>query len=307
MNRRVEICEVVTRDGFQTTERIIGVDEKLKILDMLAEAGVKSIEVGAFSRFESMKKMRNTGEVFRHLKKKKGIQYRALVFEPEGTKEAADCGCDKVKINISASSQHHKSGTGMDIDSAIKGFEKIAQIAETEKIEMCGSISLPFRSPFPGEGMIDMGILKKIIQSFYDIGIREISLSDSAGLGDPELIFHRFQTLHTLYPDISWMLHMHNTYGMGLAGVEAAWRAGVEKFDASLAGLGGCPYIQGATGNVSTEDVLFLFQMMGVETGIDLERMVEAGRFVAELVEGQGTDSYIQKIKAFKEKGGYII
>lgn len=299
---KVIICEDVTRDGFQSAEKIISVENKLAILDMVVDAGVKSIEVGAFSTFESMKKMRNTGEVFRRLKKRPGVTYRALVFTPDGVREAAECGCEKVKINISASNQHHKNGTGLDIDTALKGFEEMKQVADREGIAMAGSISLPFRSPFPGENLVPMETMKKIIQSFCDIGICEISLSDAAGLGDANLIYSRITELRGLFPEVSWMLHMHNTYGLGLAGVVAAMEAGVVKFDSSLAGLGGCPYIPGATGNVATEDLLFMLQLMGIETGIDLAKMIAAGQFVSSLVDGKGTDSYIQKIETQKRR-----
>lgn len=297
---KVIICEDVTRDGFQSAEKIISVEDKLTILELVADAGVKSIEVGAFSNFESMKKMRNTGEVFKRLKKRPDITYRALVFTPDGIREAAECGCEKVKINISASDQHHKSGTGLDIDAALKGFEEMKLVADREGIAMAGSISLPFRSPFPGEDLIPMKTMIKIIQSFCDIGIWEISLSDAAGLGDAKLIYSRITKLRELFPDVSWMLHMHNTYGLGLAGVVAAMEAEVVKFDSSLSGLGGCPYIPGATGNVATEDLLFMLNLMGIETGIDLDKMVEAGKFVSRLVDGKGTDSYIQKIETQK-------
>ena len=121
-------------------------------------------------------------------------------------------------------------------------------------------------------------------------------------MGDPNLIYDRIMALTEIFPDVSWMLHMHNTYGMGLAGVDAAFRAGIRKFDSSLAGLGGCPYIKGATGNVATEDLLYMFHSMGVETGIDLDKMIIAGQFVSSLVDGKGTDSYIQRIEAFKKQ-----
>lgn len=300
--KKVLICEDVTRDGFQSVDQVISVEDKLTVLDLVADAGVKSIEVGAFSPFESMKKMRNTGEVFRRLKKRPDITYRALVFTPDGVREAAECGCGKVKINISASDQHHKSGTGLDIDTALKGFEEIKQVADQEGIAMAGSISLPFRSPFPGEDLIPMETMEKIIRSFCSIGIREISLSDAAGLGDTNLIYTRIMKLRELFPDVSWMLHMHNTYGLGLAGVVAAMEAGVDKFDSSLSGLGGCPYIPGATGNVATEDLLFMLNLMEIETGINLNKMIEAGQFVSQLVDGKGTDSYIQKIEAQKRR-----
>ena len=300
MAERVFICEDVTRDGFQSTDKVISVEDKLTLLEMMADAGVQQIEVGAFSKYESMKKMRNTGEVFKQMKRHPGIVYRALVFDPDGAAEAAECGCHKIKINISASNQHHRSGTGMSTKEALEGFKGIARVAADTGMTMAGSISLPFRSPFPGEGIIEIDVLEEIISSFCDIGIREISLSDAAGMGDPNLIYERIMQLREIFPYVSWMLHMHNTYGMGLAGVDAAFRAGVRKFDSSLAGLGGCPYIKGATGNVATEDLLYMFHAMGVETGIDLDKMIIAGQFVNKLVNGKGTDSYIQRIETFK-------
>ena len=298
--KKVRICEDVTRDGFQSTEVIISIEEKLLLIDMMVDAGVKCIEVGAFSPYESMKKMRNTGEVFKQLKQKPDVQYRALVFAPDGAQEAAECGCKNLKINISASDAHHKSGTGMTTTDAMKNFSDIGKVASDNGLGMCGSISLPFRSPFSGEGDIPMSRLENIIQSFVGIGITEISLSDAIGLGDPNMIYTRYTTLAKKFPQVSWMLHMHNTYGLGLAGVTAALLAGVTKFDASLAGLGGCPYIKGATGNVATEDLIFMLHAMGIETGIDLNKMVAAGKIVANLVDNKGIDSYIQRVSRSK-------
>lgn len=276
---------------------MVEVDDKLRILDMIMDMGASCIEVGAFSPYESMKLMRNTGEVFKRMKRRDGVQYRALVFAPDGAREAADCGCGKIKINISASDQHHQSGTGMSTAEALKNFADIGKVAEANGLEMAGSISLPFRSPFPGEGLIPMDRLTGIIRSFMDIGIREISLSDAAGLGDPAIIYERFTEVARLFPEVSWMLHMHNTFGLGLAGVTAALAAGVTKFDSSLAGLGGCPYIKNATGNVATEDLVFMLDSMGIETGIDLDKCVAAGREVEKIVNGRGCDSYIQRIR----------
>jgi len=180
-------------------------------------------------------------------------------------------------------------------------FAKIREIVENYGMEMAGSISLPFRSPFPGEGLIPVKTLTEIIQSFLDIGITEISLSDAAGLGDPSLIYHRFTELRETFPRVSWMLHMHNTHGMGLAGITAALAAGVEKFDSSLAGLGGCPYIEGATGNVATEDLVFMLNSMGITTGIDLGKLQKAGKTVEQLVDGKGTDCYVQRIDRWEK------
>ena len=293
--QKVRLCEDVTRDGFQSTATEVGVEDKLRILELIMDMGASCIEVGAFSPYESMKLMRNTGEVFKRMKKRDGVQYRALVFAPDGAREAAECGCDRIKINISASDQHHVSGTGMTTAEAMKNFTDIARVAEEKGLGMSGSISLPFRSPFPGEGLIPMEHLCDIIRSFVDIGIREISLSDAAGLGDPGLIYTRFTEVSRRFPEVSWMLHMHNTFGLGLAGVTAALAAGVTKFDSSLAGLGGCPYIKNATGNVATEDLVFMLDNMGIETGIDLQKCIAAGREVEKIVNNRGCDSYVQR------------
>lgn len=294
--KTVRICEDVTRDGFQIAEKVISVEDKLKIIHMVENAGVKCIEVGAFSSYESMKKMRNTKDVFSQLEQKEGVIYRALVFAPDGAQEAVSFGCRNLKINISASDQHHKQGTGLSTAEAMENFGNIKKIADENNASMSGSISLPFRSPFPDEGLIPIEKLTTIIRGFIQIGITEISLSDAAGLGDPDLIYTRVMSLRELFPQVSWMLHMHNTFGMGLAGVSAALAAGIMKFDSSLAGLGGCPYIDGATGNVATEDLIFMLHNMGIRTGIDLEKIIFAGRYVQQLVEGKGTDSYIQRL-----------
>ncbi|MDR1966423.1 MAG: hydroxymethylglutaryl-CoA lyase [Synergistaceae bacterium] len=294
--QRAYICEDVTRDGFQNLNKSVSVEDKLRLLDMIADAGIQSIEVGAFSPYESMKMMRNTPEVFKKLKRRENVLYRALVFDPNGAKEAAECGCGKIKINISASDAHHKGGTGMTTADALHNFAAIGEIAKDAGMQMAGSISLPFRSPFEGEGFIPFERLCGIIRSFIDIGISEISLSDAAGLGDPRLIYTRFSELKELFPDVSWMLHMHNTYGMGLAGIDAALRAGVTKFDSSLAGLGGCPYIKGARGNVATEDLVFMLECMGIETGTDFDLIIEAGQEAERIAGGDGCDSVIQRI-----------
>lgn len=293
---KVKICEDVTRDGFQSAAADVSAQQKAEIIELATKAGVTCFEVGAFTPNSlSMRKMWNTKEVFRLLKKREGVSYRALIFDEDGVREAYESGCPKVKINISASDAHHKSGAGMTTKEAMGQFSKIADFAHTHRIQMCGSISLPFISPFPGEGVIPMERLKEIIRGFTEVGVMEISLSDAAGLGNPKIIYERFSQLSQEFPQVSWMLHMHNTWGMGLAGVLAALMAGVTKFDSSLAGLGGCPYLPGATGNVATEDLVFMLNQMGVDTGIDVEKLIPAGELVRKIVNEVGTDSVVQR------------
>ena len=290
----VTICEVVTRDGFQTAPEIYSVEEKLSILDMVAEAGVKSIEVGAFSSYETMYKMKDTGEVFRRLQKWPGVEYRALVYLPEDVKAAAEAGCEKVKVNVSASEKHNQDGAGRSPLDSMRSFAECGRIARDNSMGFAGSISLPFASQW--EGVISLAFIKEIVKAFADAGATQVSLSDSAGLGNPKLVYQRTMELREAFPDMDWMLHMHNTRGMGLANVDAAIRAGIDKIDTSLAGLGGCPYIKGATGNISTEDTVFMLNQAGIHTGIDFEKILAAGRYIEDLVNGQGTDSYKQRL-----------
>ena len=293
---KVTICEVVTRDGFQTAPEIYPVEEKVRIIEEVVDAGCRCVEVGAFSTYETMYKMKDTDKVFEQLYMKEGVEYRGLVYLPDDVRRAAACGCRKIKLNVSASNAHNQAGAGRTPLESMRTFAESGKIAEENGMGFAGSISLPFASQW--EGVIPYEQIKEIVKAFIDAGATQISLSDSAGLGDPQLVYERTMALRDDFPEMDWMLHMHNTRGMGLANVVAAMEAGIDKIDTSLAGLGGCPYIKGATGNISTEDVLFMLDSMGIETGMDFEKIMEAGEKIIRLTKGVGTDSYQQRIRA---------
>lgn len=293
---KVTLCEVVTRDGFQTAREIYPVEEKVRIIEEVVEAGCRSVEVGAFSTYETMYKMKDTDKVFEKLTKKEGVEYRGLVYLPDDVRRAAACGCQKIKLNVSASMEHNKAGAGRSPLESMKTFAESGQIARDNGMGFAGSISLPFASQW--EGVIPFEFITEIVKAFQDAGATQISLSDSAGLGSPKLVYERTMALKAEFPEMDWMLHMHNTRGMGLANVVAAMEAGIDKIDTSLAGLGGCPYIKGATGNISTEDVLFMLDSMGIETGMDFDKILAAGARIVELVQGEGIDSYQQRIRS---------
>ena len=293
---KVTICEVVTRDGFQTAPEIYPVEEKVRIIEEVVDAGCRCVEVGAFSTYETMYKMKDTDKVFEQLHMKEGVEYRGLVYLPDDVRRAAACGCRKIKLNVSASNAHNQAGAGRSPLESMGTFAESGESAEENGMGFAGSISLPFASQW--EGVIPYEQIKEIVKAFIDAGATQISLSDSAGLGDPQLVYERTMALRDDFPEMDWMLHMHNTRGMGLANVVAAMEAGIDKIDTSLAGLGGCPYIKGATGNISTEDVLFMLDSMGIETGMDFEKIMEAGEKIIRLTKGVGTDSYQQRIRA---------
>lgn len=293
---KVTICEVVTRDGFQTAPEIYPVQEKVRIIEEVVEAGCRCVEVGAFSTYETMYKMKDTDKVFEQLHMKEGVEYRGLVYLPDDVRRAAACGCRKIKLNVSASNAHNQAGAGRSPLESMRTFAESGRIAEENGMGFAGSISLPFASQW--EGVIPYEQIREIVKAFIDAGATQISLSDSAGLGNPRLVYERTVALREDFPGMDWMLHMHNTRGMGLANVVAAMEAGIDKIDTSLAGLGGCPYIKGATGNISTEDVLFMLDSMGIETGMDFEKIMAAGDKIIQLTKGVGTDSYQQRIRS---------
>lgn len=293
---KVTICEVVTRDGFQTAPEIYPVQEKVRIIEEVVEAGCRCVEVGAFSTYETMYKMKDTDKVFEQLHMKEGVEYRGLVYLPDDVRRAAACGCRKIKLNVSASNAHNQAGAGRSPLESMRTFAESGRIAEENGMGFAGSISLPFASQW--EGVIPYEQIREIVKAFIDAGATQISLSDSAGLGNPRFVYERTVALREDFPGMDWMLHMHNTRGMGLANVVAAMEAGIDKIDTSLAGLGGCPYIKGATGNISTEDVLFMLDSMGIETGMDFEKIMAAGDKIIQLTKGVGTDSYQQRIRS---------
>ena len=234
---KVTICEVVTRDGFQTAPEIYPVEEKVRIIEEVVDAGCRCVEVGAFSTYETMYKMKDTDKVFEQLHMKEGVEYRGLVYLPDDVRRAAACGCRKIKLNVSASNAHNQAGAGRSPLESMRTFAESGKIAEENGMGFAGSISLPFASQW--EGVIPYVQIREIVKAFIDAGATQISLSDSAGLGDPQLVYERTMALRDDFPEMDWMLHMHNTRGMGLANVVAAMEAGIDKIDTSLAGLGG--------------------------------------------------------------------
>ena len=302
--KRITICEVSTRDGFQSLPFEVETEDKLVLLEKIADAGIREIEVGSFvpGRASGLWQMSRTPEVFMKMKRRQGVVYRALLQTPEGAAQAVESGCKKFKINISGSEKHYGLMTGRTIRDGVEGFREIGRIAVENGVSLLGSISLAFLSPYDGQVPLDR--LKMIIQGFLDCGAEEISLNDTAGMATPALVHKYFTAMQSEFPQVgTWAFHPHNTRGMGLANTLAALDAGARKVDSSLAGIGGCSVFKNASGNISTEDLFYLLDGMGIETGVDMEKLIEAGQLVEKLVKNKGCDSYIQKIEKLKRAG----
>jgi len=289
---KVTICEVGPRDGLQNESKILSVEEKVELINSITGAGFKVIEVGSFMSPKAVPQMADTDEVFKKINIKEGVEYRALIANLKGVERAVECGCKKVKLNVSASRAHNLANLNRTPEESVAGFKGCVDKALSSGLEISGSISMPFGSPW--EHKIPVSDVKAIVDAYINVGIDEISLSDASGMAMPNQVYSLCMEMKRLYPQVKWILHFHNTRGMGIANIIAAMEAGIDWFDASFGGLGGCPFVPGAAGNVISEDVLHMCDSMGIKTGIDLDKAINVAKRVREIV-GHDLPGYILK------------
>lgn len=287
---RIIICEVGPRDGLQNEKVMLTTRQKVELIERAAEAGADMIEIGSFVHPKAVPQMADTDEVALRIKRLPGVEYRALVLNLKGLERAEAAGIKKVKLTVSASLSHSLSNLNRTPEEAVRSFSQCADYAASHGMELSGAISTAFGCPF--EGRVPLEQVLKVVACFREIGVKELSLSDTTGMANPRQVFTYCRRVLEEYPDIVWNLHFHNTRGMGLANVAAGMLAGVTRFDASFAGLGGCPFAPGASGNIATEDLIHMCQEMGIETGYDLDGAIALGRYVQQLI-GHDTPSFI--------------
>lgn len=286
----ITLCEVGLRDGLQNEKYILSTEQKLELLRGLIDAHFPVIEVGSFMHPKAVPQMANTDEVFKAIGDVPGVELRALIPNLRGIQRAIDCGCKKVKLNVSASRQHNLKNLNMTPEESVAGFASCVEAANANGIEISGSISMPFASPW--EGRIPVSDVDAIIEAYLNVGITEISLSDASGMAVPNQVYDLCSHVIEKYPQCSWWMHFHNTRGMAMASIMAAMEAGMTQFDSSFGGLGGCPFVPGAAGNISTEDVLHMCEESGIETGIDIVKVIELSKQLRETL-NHDMESYI--------------
>lgn len=294
----IRLCEVGLRDGLQNEPKILTTEEKLKLAEGLINAGFKVIELGSFMSPKAVPQMADTDELFRHFNNVEGVELRALVANKKGVERAINCGCGKIKLNVSASKKHNLANINKTPEETVAGFAENVDLALENGLEVSGSISMPFGSPW--EGVIPIKDVEEIVEAYLRVGIKEISLSDAAGVATPRQVYDICSSMQKKYPDVKWWLHFHNTRGMAMANILASMEAGITNFDSSLGGFGGCPFVPGAAGNVSTEDVVHMMDEMGIKTGIDILKLIELSRNLQDML-GNERDSYILKAGRTKD------
>jgi hydroxymethylglutaryl-CoA lyase len=286
------VCEVGPRDGLQNEKTLLTVDQKVELIERTVEAGARIVEIGSFVHPKSVPPMADTDAVARKLKQIEGVEYRALVLNLRGLERAEAAGLQKVKLTASASRAHSLANINKTPEEVVRGFSECADYAVAHGMELSGAISTAFGCPF--EGRVSIEQVLTVISCFREIGVHELSLSDTTGMANPQQVYEYGMRVKTEFPDVTWVLHFHNTRGMGLANVVAGMMAGIDRYDASFAGLGGCPFAPGATGNIATEDLIHMCQEMGVATGYDLDKMLAIGRSIQQMV-GHETASFVLK------------
>lgn len=280
--KHVSICEVGLRDGLQNEKVIPSVEQKLQLLDAVVASGVKIIEVGSFVHPKAVPQMADTDALCRAMKKVNGVEYRVLVPNLKGVQRAFDAGITKAKLTVSASEPHCLANFNSTPVKMVEGFADCVEFAAQNAITLSGAISTSFGCPF--QGRVPVQQVENAVKSFIKLGITELSLSDTTGMANPRQVYDLGTYMIEKFPEVSWVMHFHNTRDMALANIIAGIQAGVRYFDGAFAGLGGCPFAPGASGNIATEDIIHMLHEMGIDTGIDLLKAMQTARLAAQSV-----------------------
>jgi hydroxymethylglutaryl-CoA lyase len=289
---KVFLCEVGPRDGLQNEKTLLSVEQKIELIEAIVDAGAHCVEIGSFVHPKAVPSMADTDEVARRLKKRDGVGYRALALNLKGVERAYAVGITKIKVTVSASPTHSRQNSNATPEEVIKSFEQCAEFCREKGMELSGAISTAFG--YSAEGVIPLEQVEKVVRSYLTLGVTELSMSDTTGMANPKQVYACMTELKSRYPGVLWTLHTHNTRGAALANILAGLAAGVTHFDASFAGLGGCPFAPGASGNVATEDVLNMLHSMNIETGYDLEKTLTVARRAEKFIGRPGDSSMLR-------------
>lgn len=279
--KRLYIQEVSVRDGFQMEPIFIPTDDKVAFINGLSRSGLAKIEVTSFTSPKAIPALADAEEVMRRIDRVPGVEYAALVPNLRGCERALSCNVDEINLVMSASESHNRANLRMTPEQSLAGFEQIAKVVNGQT-RLNASLSTAFGCPFDGDVPLDH--LLNTIDRLVDIGVDGVTLCDTTGMANPAQVATIMQAVKQRWPQMVFTAHFHNTRGMGLANALAALQAGIDRFDASLGGLGGCPFAPGASGNICTEDLTHMFQTMGYETGVDLDALLTLSRQLPELV-----------------------
>jgi len=269
---RIEVCEVGPRDGFQIERAFIPTNEKIAIVNGLARAGIRKIQATSFVSPRAVPQLADAEDVLAGIERTPGLVLTALVPNARGAERAARTQLDVMGLFCSASETHSRKNVNASIEDTLARFPAVVEIAAGAGKRVQGGVATAFGCPFEGE--VDPQAVVRIARFYRDLGIVDLNLGDTTGMATPRTVRAVVAALREAVPEMIPTLHFHNTRGVGLANVMVGLAEGITRYDSSVGGLGGCPFAAGATGNICTEDLVYLLHESGYETGIDLEALI---------------------------------
>jgi hydroxymethylglutaryl-CoA lyase len=293
---RVEIVDVGPRDGLQAEPGMVPTADKIALIDRLSEAGLPAVEAGAFVSPKWVPQMADAAEVLAGIQRRPGTRYPVLVPNARGLEGAMAAGVEEIAIFGAASETFSQKNINCSIDESLERFRPVAEAALTAGMKVRGYISCVLGCPYEGDVSIESVV--RVARELDAMSCYEISLGDTIGVGTPARARAMVDAVSEVVPVEQLALHFHDTYGQALANILSCLEAGVATVDTAVAGLGGCPYAPGASGNVATEDVVYMLDGMGIETGVDMAKLVEAGQFICKVLGREPTSKVAHAIRA---------
>ena len=281
--RSVQVVEVGPRDGLQNEAVLVPTPQKIDLLKALTATGIKYFEATSFVSPKWIPQLADAADVIAGLSPAPGVTYAGLVPNERGYERAKAAGLPEVVLVISATEGHARANLNRTVAEVLAAIPVLAQRGQADGIHVRISVSTVFGCPFDGVPEIDRVLW--VVDRVVAAGIDEVTLCDTIGVANPQQVFETFTRVHYAHPGLKIGAHFHDTRGLALANIVAALDAGIRTFDASIGGLGGCPFAPGAAGNVATEDLVYMFSEMGIETGIDLDKLLNVSDLVGRLVE----------------------
>ncbi|MGD8564487.1 MAG: hydroxymethylglutaryl-CoA lyase [Desulfarculaceae bacterium] len=291
-NHPITVVEVGPRDGLQYEPEFFPTPQKIELINRLMDAGLTRIEVSSFVHPKAIPQFADTMEVVQGVKAKEGVIRSVLVPNVKGCERALTTDVEELALFLSASETHNQKNVNMTVAQSLSGLGEVAQMAMEAKRRLRGYVVTAFGCPY--EGRIPAESVISIIKAYTDMGVAEVSLGDTTGMANPRQVVELCSAVKEAAGDVQVAVHFHNSRGTGLANTLAAYQAGIRIFDSSIGGIGGCPTALGAMGNIATEELVSMMEQMGVATGVDLDRLLQAARFAQDVI-GSDLPSYVLK------------
>ena len=280
--KRIYIQEVVTRDGLQAESAFVPTEQKIDLINRLSRTGYAKIEVSSFTSPKAIPMLADAEAVMQGIDRVPGVEYTVLIPNLKGAERALSVGVDEFNLVMSVSEMHNQANLKMSREDSFKGLTSVIELAHANNTAVNISLSTSFGCPM--SGITSLAELMHWVDRFAATGIRGITICDTTGMANPAQVQSVCEAVQAKYPKLQWTLHFHNTRGMGLANALAAVNSGIDRFDSSLGGLGGCPYAPGATGNICTEELVHMLDLMGFNTNMQIDTLLECSNDLQSLI-----------------------